>query len=838
MRELLRYVSPTNLYIRLQKLIINSDDSVECAVCHNTYHMTCVRPPLLKKPSRGFAWACAPCSRAQERRLEARRTPIVGDATDAEEDEVVEEEEEDPAAMDTATGSFAGSPDDRVATDAEIAHAKMWPMRYLGIHCRVEDVLQYEDRAIYPRASSRLGPKHQANTLPWHGRPLELVKPVEIKKKYVKAAGNKKDTKLSKETQLAIEADKEAKSKRPPWVQDEPAGYLRRGEDLPNDDPKFSAKLLFKLPTIDELSSRGDDDAPLAPEELVDAYMTKAKAMAKDIGVESYSTDFLDRAIYLFRQNSFDSDAALKQLKKTNPVGKWPHTRLEIRKDLRDPRLILKEDEKKRFEDGVKKYGSELRLVRIHVRTISHADTVRYWYYWKKTPRGKMVWGSYGGRKNSSKKKTENTDAATKLLDDIADAQDDSAFDNEKIYNRTRKMTCKFCSVRRSRCWRRAPGVAPGQTVPADGRSRDKGSALVLALCQRCARLWRRYAIQWEDHDEMSKKISMGGGKAWKRRVDEELIKEWTIAQETPAEEPFDAGSLQAVPEPPRKKLKGPPTAEADIPAPSIEPATAKKKVFVPAPTPPPKEPTPPIIPAPPKMRSLPCAICYDSDTTSENLLSCRDCRLVVHRACYGVPDSKSGTKWSCDPCANDRRELSAHGSSLDPAAYVSLSCIATAVLSILTPYSVISVFYAQSSSLNRILWNLRRYHTRRKLIGNEKRNGWKRSLQISLQRIIANTKRTEADLSYHENRLSVLPTISGYTSRALFGHPKSNTVTPSSWSLLREYPSFQGHDENRSVNSARAQRELAYHAFIATQIFTSPVPSNMATHLASMLLR
>jgi hypothetical protein len=62
----------------------NSDDSVECAICRNTYHMECVRPPLLKKPARGFAWACAPCSRAQERRLEARRTPIVGEiATDA-----------------------------------------------------------------------------------------------------------------------------------------------------------------------------------------------------------------------------------------------------------------------------------------------------------------------------------------------------------------------------------------------------------------------------------------------------------------------------------------------------------------------------------------------------------------------------------------------------------------------------------------------------------------------------------------------------------------------------------------------------------------------------------
>jgi hypothetical protein len=646
--------------------------------------MNCVRPPLLKKPSRGFAWACAPCSRAQERRLEARRTPIVGEgATDAEDEEILEEEEEDPTAMDTTPADGTGTVEDSTTTEAEIAHAKMWPMRYLGIHCRVEDVLQYEDRAIYPRASSRLGPKHQANTLPWHGRPLKLVKPIEIKKKYIKSAGNKKDTKLSKETQLAIEADKDAKAKRPPWVQDEPLGYLQRGEDLPNEDAKFSAKLMFKMPTIEELSSRGQEDAPIGPEELVDAYMARAKFVAKDIGVEPYSTDFLDRAVYLLQQNSFDSEAALRQLKKTNAVGQWPRTRVDVRKDLRDPRLTLKDDEKKKFEDGVKKFGSELRQVRSYVRTISHADTVRYWYYWKKTTQGKRIWGSFGGRKNTSKKKAESSDTTTKLLDDIADAQDDSAFDNDKIVSRTRKMVCKHCNARRSRYWRRAPGVAPGQTQQADGRSKEKGQALLLALCQRCAKLWRRYAIMWEDADEMGKKMSQGGGKAWKRRVDEELIKEWAIAQEAPPEEPLDLmelqAPLQATSEPPRKKMKGATGQESDGASAGAE----KKKTAAPPPPPPkPREPTPPLIPAEPFLRNLPCSICYDPNKTDPSLVSCRDCRLTVHRQCYGVPESRPSVKWTCDPCANDRREMAMNNSLADPASYVSFTDFTTVTIS------------------------------------------------------------------------------------------------------------------------------------------------------------
>jgi len=144
--------------------------------------MNCVRPPLLKKPSRGFAWACGPCSRAQERKLEARRTPVIGSNTpDVEEEEFVEEEDDDM--LPTTNAPTPDADDDRPAAEAEVAHAKLWTMRYLGIHCRIEDVLQYDDRAIYPRASSRIGPRHQANTMDWYGRPVELVKPKEIKKK-------------------------------------------------------------------------------------------------------------------------------------------------------------------------------------------------------------------------------------------------------------------------------------------------------------------------------------------------------------------------------------------------------------------------------------------------------------------------------------------------------------------------------------------------------------------------------------------------------------------------------------------------------------------------------
>ena len=151
-----------------------SHESVHCAVCGNSYHMNCVRPPLLKKPSRGFAWACGPCNRSNERRVEARNTPT--QVTEAEDDLAEDEDEE---MSQGGTGTDAGTPLDadlRQPTAEQLALVKQWPYRYLGMHCKVEDVLDYDDR-IYPRAASRLGARHQAVVPEWPGRTVEYVKP-------------------------------------------------------------------------------------------------------------------------------------------------------------------------------------------------------------------------------------------------------------------------------------------------------------------------------------------------------------------------------------------------------------------------------------------------------------------------------------------------------------------------------------------------------------------------------------------------------------------------------------------------------------------------------------
>ena len=637
--------------------------------------MSCVNPPLLKKPSRGFAWACGPCSKAQEKKLEARNTPNTNDTViDGEDEELIDEEDDFPGtlgeSLETGRTSPTRSSEEEVSihpgTAEQIHQASLWLFRYLGIHCKVEDALDYDDR-IYPRASSRLGPRHQAVVNSWPGRPVEYVKSVDIRKKYVKGSGYKKETKLSKETLAAIEVDKLAREKRPKWVQDEPPGYIHRGEDYEVGDPRCSSELLFKLPEPGEslmVPERGTDDSGSdhlsveSREQIITDYMERAKKLEKPLGLPLLSTNLLDVALDMLRLSAYDPEKALEMLSVAD------------RKLFKEPELSP--SELKKFEDGVTKYGSEWHSLKKHVKTVGAADIVRFYYTWKKTDRGKQVWGSYSGRKG--KKEAKKAEASTgKLQDDVADEHDDSAFDNDKAFEKKRGFQCKFCATRSSPQWRRAPNTPAGTMILENPNTKpsgkDKGAQLMVALCRRCAYLWRRYAIQYEDIEEVAKKVAQGGGRAWKRKIDEEMLKELVATNETfgnvaedPSFVPISAGGTPApgasnapvAGEPPRKKLKG--AAEKDLNDPGLDSgsvATAgqqKKKAAVERPAPPP----PP--PEPPKAKLLPCAICGQMDPLGDQHLTCKDCRMAVHRNCYGVVgENRSPSKWLCDMCSNDK---------------------------------------------------------------------------------------------------------------------------------------------------------------------------------------
>ena len=635
------------------KKYAGNHESVDCAVCKNAYHMGCIKPPLTRKPARGFAWACAACSRAAELRLEARHTPGLTDEAEAGEEEVPEEDENDMVIPNDDTRDNSVAPEAHLPpTEQQLHQANLWPYRYLGIHARVEDALDYDDR-IYPRASSRLGPRHQAQVNVWHGRPVELVKPADIKKKYQKNLPQKKDGKAAKETAAAIEAEKESKQRRPKWVVDEPVGYISRGEDKPVEikgKKEFTGQLIFKMPPPGQFSARGEDgpDAPDNREEIIDDYMKKVKLIAPQYNVLECSTDFLTQAIQKLQDNDYDVEKALTAMKG-----------LHIRADLKQP--DLNREEVKRFEEGVAKYGSELHNVARHVgANFKESRIVRFYYMWKKTDRGRQVWGNYEGRKSKKESKRLEKDgiAASKLLDDVADDADDSAFDCDKAAEKKRGFECKFCATRTSRQWRRAPGTAPGTLIPRDSSSKketkDKSNWLTLALCGRCAYLWRRYAIQYESIEEVSKKIAAAGGRASKRRIDEELMNCILEAQHesgdtisaNTAAVAASAGvevpsTLIQTQEPVKKKVKT--DKEPQTATPEVVPEKKKEKM-----------PELPLVAEIPRVKIHPCSVCYVIDNPGDDLLKCLDCRLPVHRSCYGIPPEVPSKNWYCDMCKND----------------------------------------------------------------------------------------------------------------------------------------------------------------------------------------
>lgn len=795
--------------------------------------MNCVRPPLQKKPARGFGWACAPCNLAQERKLEALNAPHLHESAShagTEDEEFPEEEEDDLAHADCSRTSPSDEDQHPPPTAEQIYQASLWPYRYLGIHCKIEDALDYDDR-IYPRASSRLGPRHQATVSNWPGRPIEFVKPLEIKK------SGRRDGRHSKEIQALIEKDKKERERRPKWVQDEPfTGYIPRGLDLPADDPNSTSTCLWKPATNEDGKALEDADGDIIISEAgIDDYMNKARTMWETLGVPKKSTNLEDIARDLLYKNKYNADQALEQLAKTD------------RKEFKEPDLTPVE--LKKFEEGVGKFGSELQAVKKLVKTVPHGMIVRFYYKWKKTPKGKQIWGNFTQRKGKKEIKKAQAEAS-KAADEVADDHDDSAFDTEKAKSKKKGFMCKFCNTKHSRQWRRAPQVTSAVVTETSNKSKDKGAHYVVALCRRCAELWRRYAVPYEDPDEFAKRVASSGGRNWKRKADEELLKELQAGNDrmslTKYSTPEPAATLPPAAaaaiatannaptavttpqttnqEPPRKKLKSERDPETVVTDAGSTPgaATTKKKekekdkdkdkdkekekekekeraVEKTAPPPPPPMPKP---------KTMPCAICRQLEPLGDQHLHCRECRMTVHRNCYGVIDNRHSGKWICDMCTNDKNPQNS---------LVRLSRGKPSVALVLTSTSsTTNAFCVQLSTLIMTLWNLPKSRIRRKQRRSVSVSDKRKSRQSRQPNFIASDRRSLDDRSFPENRSKRRPTTIGFTSLVPYLLQRSSSVMQRHSSQARGFHLSRGLGIRRSAKLASNKAVLAYLVTIA----------------------
>ncbi|KAG5437190.1 hypothetical protein PCANB_001168 [Pneumocystis canis] len=592
-----------------------STESIRCAVCHDDYHMHCVKPPLLKKPSKGFAWTCTPCSRAEHRRVEANKNSeffserqskninLKNKNIDNNDNDKSQDSESSDTTLSTSSDTLTSINYDKITekriykqpTEQQKAITKLWPYRYLGIHCNVEDVLDYDDR-IYPRAASRIGSKHQAVIPEQNKGFLEKQSSGDIRRKK-KGKNNYRystvsDDEVLEKNDISIKTDNNTKV------------------DTSKENSKTSStKFAFNRASFNNKVNnrhvlRGDDDTCIklfskpenVSDELIDDYLDRVKSIAENLSLPSFSTDFQDIVLTTLYEKQFDVNTAISSLSSLT------------KEHLNIPEFNALELQQ--FENAVSQYGSELYLVANQIPTKSLPQVIRFYYIWKKTASGKNIWGNYSGRRKKEEKIFSSNhnrpilDSSLYLMEDIADSSDDSAYSSEKAILKQKSFICKFCSITKSQLWKRAPG---GPIIS------DKN--VVTALCQRCGELWRKYSVRWEPPEEIAKKLSEPGARWKKKKFEEELLKEQSILDEKEKpDENIDKTSLSK-----RRRLKS-------------NTKYVKKDT-------------------------------NDLLVSKENLIaSCRVCELsepksMLYTSCYGV-SSVDSNSWNCDMCINDKTPI------------------------------------------------------------------------------------------------------------------------------------------------------------------------------------
>lgn len=133
-------------------------------------------------------------------------------------------------------------------------------------------------------------------------------------------------------------------------------------------------------------------------------------------------------------------------------------------------------------------------------------------------------------------------------------------------------------------------------------------NSVILALCDRCADLWRRYGVQYVLPEELKKAIEPKAPK--KRKTEDE--EEEPAGKRKKAKKEADKTNGKTI----RRTRAG-----------SIEP---------------PKWP--------------PCAVCVQVE--DEEPVVCTVCGLCVHSGCYGSTKKSRKGNWVCDMCVNDKHPL------------------------------------------------------------------------------------------------------------------------------------------------------------------------------------
>ncbi|TPX30624.1 hypothetical protein SmJEL517_g05855 [Synchytrium microbalum] len=587
-----------------------TSDCIRCAHCGESYHLVCLE--MERKLPKGFAWQCHKCLRAAKL---AKNGSVSGNATDDTVTTVTSTSAASsvPASpvlrnglsnhLDTAEYMLPANGIDSATSTSSTPkkpvtpYKHIWPFHYLGDYSRLEATDDDEQDKGFPKARSRVGKGYQAE-IPTFGDEAET----------------EEETSRSAPQRGGYRRKKQAPKK---VMQDDVDSTVERG---------ISDVRIFmpdKLPS-DELDTYLQEAVKLFP---------KSTDPASPDAIHPKSMDVADRALEVLHRSNWIPKDALKIMSKLT---------------LADVRVAdWSEEEVKKFEDGIVKYGHDLHWIQKEVWTKTMKEVVIFFYKWKRSERYRPVYSQFCEKYRPGKvfkdlqrrvppsevEEEDRADASSEGSSDLSELSvSDSDDDDEK--RAARKLReCSNCLTHKSMKWR---------VRQLYGRSE--------MMCSECTDYWLKYAGT---------------------RPVTETVKKHNREKYAPAPKPLPAIIIKPIQAPtPKRKREDEPLQPVQQQQQAAPPMPAIPKITVKKPKPPPAKVEPPkpisLVPDsvleeptdPPPAQPVPCGVCREwSNHPNNPLVACIKCHLRVHPSCYGIPDNHivpALQRWACSRCMNN----------------------------------------------------------------------------------------------------------------------------------------------------------------------------------------
>ena len=132
-----------------------SGEALKCIMCQGFHHMLCINPPMLRKPSKGFAFQCALCTKlamdsASSSPTAPKQSSVVSNsaASSGQNSPRGSPKQKSVATLtvvpatrnsntrNDAKSLLASAPS--TSQDQKMSH--MWPFRYFGTHADIQDI--------------------------------------------------------------------------------------------------------------------------------------------------------------------------------------------------------------------------------------------------------------------------------------------------------------------------------------------------------------------------------------------------------------------------------------------------------------------------------------------------------------------------------------------------------------------------------------------------------------------------------------------------------------------------------------------------------------------------